>query len=1758
MLTRLFASAVALLCLSAALAAAQPIVFETEPNDDLLETAQPDVIGEARLRGEVTGSDQDGFWWVLGEADAGRQWDIVLRARTEGLIQIDLVRLDADPDILAEAGLEEGFTGQETLLRLQTVAGRPETSARALIIPEGRYAIGLSNAGGGGDYEVELSQSGGARSFTTVRTNDEGQGEDTDFPAGNSRIYTIVASEQSIGLDIGEPGEDEDAPRLWRVAVQGEVGQSLRAWVEDADGETIAGPQTGSNLNHQWGRLALEPGAVLRLAGDAETPIGRVRIGLTGDGQASSDAEIEPNDSLDRANWIEAGAPVSAVSDGRGDQDWFAFTVDEDAAERTQDITVRFDHPRSLRVCLAPVDGSRRELCRTTPGDDDSDPVFGGLQLEAGDHAVKVQGTSDDVYDYEIEVRWGDPAPATAAIEPNDHRDWAAPLGARPVRGRIEDRREAWFAFDVTGAPQLWRFQANGDAIQNIQLRRAGSGQEVARTGHTSGGAPIKRIDNVRLLPGRYLVSVTGERTDYLLRAIALGEPDPSYAIEPNDDAANAQPLLLGERMQGTYTDSADAEVFAFSLPGFTRVRMRIEPPAGVTMRATMSWAGEQVMNTGRFDEARTYELMLPKGDYIIDARADEGSELEYGLSVEPVSPWAPFEGVVTAISAGLAMPLEGGVPADGMAAGGRGSEAWLALPRSAEDRVVSLRQTDERWDTVTVHDAALQAVDELEGEGDLEVRVPAGESWLLHRGNRGGGGTLFVEDPALSPPGADAQATLNADADAVAAFRPEHQTVTVSLDITNGGEDTLVLPVSFAVSHEHAEIDAETDVIELAPGETGTVGARITLPPEMADRTAATVWARAGSALAELSLPIETGADPAGPDFRPDPPEDLAGLPDLAWSPLGARWLDADTGEITEWEYGSINHLTNGFTNTDLGFRWNGEAGESLPVLRLAGRGGEIHALIFDGRNQIAPLNRWREVEVEASTDGESFESIARVRLSPADGPVLHRLETPVQASHLRLTPLSSWGPWPRSATAIGAFSVIGAPDPEDPAFGALDLFEPELGGHVVHGWTAGEDHVLGAFATSNVRAGRNGEVDAVLGFHNHRLARLASLEMAHHPEAEDDMRPVTISVQTSESGAAGPWTDHGEWDVSDGDTAEMAFDAPVQARYVRLATTVDTTGWFDPPVFRAIEADTVASGESILGHHGDYAMTGPHETAGDPLAGLAEGDLDLSSAPDAPMPLEAPVRGRVERPHDTRAYAITVPEGENTIAVTLSEAAGGRLRATLTGPDGTVHELDWAEAEGLARTGIASGLEPGEHRLDVTEPMRSVVMVWDNSGSVSHHRPAIERAMAELAEGLNPDEEAANIIVLGGPPLIDGWAVGANQVYEAIAADPGSFTSSQAEDGLHAANDILKERDGQRIVILIADAELASGRNDDLWPGMPDAMPRVYALGLDSQGATHTGKLRLERNLMQSWAQVNGGDYSYNSGREDLLRAFRSAMIDMRRPSEFVAAAETRWIDPPEPGALSVVSTDEPVLGAGALHLIFDASGSMLQRMEGGRRIEVARAVARETIERRVPAGVPIALRAFGHTEPDSCETELLVSPAADNHDAVLSAVDGIQAVNLARTPLAASLAAVPGDLSGYQSERQLVVMLTDGEETCDGNLEAELERLLASGVQVRLNIVGFHIDESGLREEFARLAGLGGGVYFDTRDGEGLQTALSQAMAAEFTVLDAGGNTVAEGRVDGDPVTLDAGRYSLEIEGREPQEIEIEPSADLEVAL
>src|SRR5690606_33538128 len=131
----------------------------------------------------------------------------------------------------------------------------------------------------------------------------------------------------------------------------------------------------------------------------------------------------------------------------------------------------------------------------------------------------------------------------------------------------------------------------------------------------------------------------------------------------------------------------------------------------------------------------------------------------------------------------------------------------------------------------------------------------------------------------------------------------------------------------------------------------------------------------------------------------------------------------------------------------------------------------------------------------------------------------------------------------------------------------------------------------------------------------------------------------------------------------------------------------------------------------------------------------------------------------------------------------------------------------------------------------------------------------------------------------------------------------------------------------------------------------------PRIITLETHHGRRVETAANREYQNLMKSWARVAGGEYHYTTGRTDLIRDFEAAMNRLRQPTAFSLGAERSYREPPRPGSLRVIEGDTPVAAAGAVHLIFDASGSMLRRMEGGRRIDVAKRIVGEVLTARIP---------------------------------------------------------------------------------------------------------------------------------------------------------------------------------------------------------
>jgi len=180
--------------------------------------------------------------------------------------------------------------------------------------------------------------------------------------------------------------------------------------------------------------------------------------------------------------------------------------------------------------------------------------------------------------------------------------------------------------------------------------------------------------------------------------------------------------------------------------------------------------------------------------------------------------------------------------------------------------------------------------------------------------------------------------------------------------------------------------------------------------------------------------------------------------------------------------------------------------------------------------------------------------------------------------------------------------------------------------------------------------------------------------------------------------------------------------------------------------------------------------------------------------------------------------------------------------------------------------------------------------------------------------------------------------------------------------------------------------------------------------------------------------------------------------------------------------------------------VEVILDASGSMLQRQGGKRRIEITKQSLASLVTKTIPARTSFVMRVFGHKESGSCRTDLEIPLQPLDPTAVTKTISGINAMNLAKTPIAVSLEMVASDLKGVTGDR-IVILLTDGEEICDGDPALAIKSLRAQGLDVRINIVGYAIDDKGLQETFESWATLGGGQYLNAPTGTELADALDE---------------------------------------------------------
>ena len=211
-----------------------------------------------------------------------------------------------------------------------------------------------------------------------------------------------------------------------------------------------------------------------------------------------------------------------------------------------------------------------------------------------------------------------------------------------------------------------------------------------------------------------------------------------------------------------------------------------------------------------------------------------------------------------------------------------------------------------------------------------------------------------------------------------------------------------------------------------------------------------------------------------------------------------------------------------------------------------------------------------------------------------------------------------------------------------------------------------------------------------------------------------------------------------------------------------------------------------------------------------------------------------------------------------------------------------------------------------------------------------------------------------------------------------------------------------------------------------------------------------------------------------------------------------------------------------------------IFDASGSMRAGMEGRTRLAVAQD-ALTNLSAGLPPGTNASLLVYGHrlSQDDpaaSCQDiEQVIELGPVDAAQFESVVRGINAIGY--TPISDSLQLAAQTLVDRADERNTIVLVSDGEETCGGSPCLMAQALKAANIELTVNTIGFAADDV-TRQQLECIADVTGGTYFDAPDAQQLTEALEAAVAAPGTVQVVDANGDVQWEMDFTLETVDSG--------------------------
>jgi len=201
-------------------------------------------------------------------------------------------------------------------------------------------------------------------------------------------------------------------------------------------------------------------------------------------------------------------------------------------------------------------------------------------------------------------------------------------------------------------------------------------------------------------------------------------------------------------------------------------------------------------------------------------------------------------------------------------------------------------------------------------------------------------------------------------------------------------------------------------------------------------------------------------------------------------------------------------------------------------------------------------------------------------------------------------------------------------------------------------------------------------------------------------------------------------------------------------------------------------------------------------------------------------------------------------------------------------------------------------------------------------------------------------------------------------------------------------------------------------------------------------------------------------------------------------------VLVASAAWLTPPAPAA-------DPA----KLVLVLDSSGSMKDKVGGQAKISIAKASLRSVIK-KLPADAPVGLRVYGATIFDrktrgACtDSQLVVPIGTGNRSQLTSEIATYKPYG--ETPISYSLEQAAKDLGS--TGQRTILLVSDGEETCDADPCATAAAIAKAGVDVKIDVVGLAV-AGKTRKQLQCVARRGNGTYYDADSREDLENSLDK---------------------------------------------------------